>query len=237
MKHNVVFKTVKMKNFGSFSNQETIVTLNSHKTTLIVGNNQDEGGSSGSGKSTIMNAIVYALYDKLPIKITKDQLINRINKGVKTTAMVVTLELTINDDEYIITRSRGSSNTTIIKKNGVDVTCANLTLANAYIEQLIGISYEMFVQVIMFNNSTTSFLDLELSSQRALIEELLKLTMLGKKAEVLKKEISAIEQAIKIEEAIKNETNKTIISLLIKLLMLNVNVIIGITIKNNQFIN
>ena len=210
MKHNVVFKTVKMKNFGSFSNQETIVTLNSHKTTLIVGNNQDEGGSSGSGKSTIMNAIVYALYDKLPIKITKDQLINRINKGVKTTAMVVTLELTINDDEYIITRSRGSSNTTIIKKNGVDVTCANLTLANAYIEQLIGISYEMFVQVIMFNNSTTSFLDLELSSQRALIEELLKLTMLGKKAEVLKKEISAIEQAIKVEEAIKNETNKTI---------------------------
>lgn len=211
MKHNVVFKTVKMKNFGSFSNQETIVTLNSHKTTLIVGNNQDEGGSSGSGKSTIMNAIVYALYDKLPIKITKDQLINRINKGVKTTAMVVTLELTINDDEYIITRSRGSSNTTIIKKNGVDVTCANLTLANAYIEQLIGISYEMFVQVIMFNNSTTPFLDLELSSQRALIEELLKLTMLGKKAEVLKKEISAIEQAIKVEEAIKNETSKTII--------------------------
>jgi len=200
----VVFKTLSFRNFLSFSNVLTTINLDRKGSTLIIGENLDEGGSSGSGKSSIVNALSYVLYDKIPTGVSKDKLINNTN-GSKKVLMEVILTLSIGTDQYKIHRCRGASNEVHLYQNDKDITPDSITNVNLAIEDLIGFSYELFSQVIVFNNNSTPFLDLRLSDQRNLIEELMKIIMLSRNAEVLKKEIGETDSKIKISEALLNQ--------------------------------
>lgn len=202
----VKFLSVSLRNFLSYGNAITKFDLGSPGTTLIVGKNldSDTDGNSGNGcgKSTLINALSYALFDK-PVSdnITKDNLINNINKK----NLQVVVEFTVGEDLYTVTRARKNKGinagaTCVITKNGVNVTPANT--ANEFIEEILGISYELFVRAVVFSASHTPFLDLPSRShykanQTDIIEELFGLTTLSRKAEELKEIIKDTEASLK----------------------------------------
>jgi len=207
----IVFKTVKLKNFLSFSNVETVVELDGSGTTLIIGENLDNGGSSGAGKSTLINAISYCLYDKIPAGVSKDKLINRTNDK-KITKMEVELTFTKGVDTYKIRRWRGGETGVQFLMNDKDITPASVNRGedslNSKIEDILGFSYNLFSQIILFNGSSVPFLDLSVSAQRALIEELFRITMLSRKAVALKKDIVELEKSISMQKLLIDQQKK-----------------------------
>lgn len=188
----------------SYGNNVTTVQLDNTGTTLIVGEDLDNTsngqGANGVGKSTIINAVTYAMYDKPISNISKDNLVNNINKK----HMEVTVTFTApNGKMYAVKRTRktkagAAGNAVYIYEEGKDVTPDSSANANLYIERLVGIPYELFVRIVVFSASHTPFLDLPTTShyaanQRDIIEELFGLTMLTTKAEQLKEIIKDTE--------------------------------------------
>jgi DNA repair exonuclease SbcCD ATPase subunit len=196
---SIELKSVNFRNFMSFGNASIEISLDSEGTTHITGKNLDKGGSSGSGKTSIINAICYALYDKTPNNIGKERLINTTNNA-KNTLMEVILAFTKDEDEYKIRRTRGETSSITIYKNDKDVTPDSVMNTNRMIEEIIGISYELFNRVVLFSGNARPFLDLPVHEQRQLIEELLKITMLSQKAIVLKEDIKTSEKDIEISK-------------------------------------
>lgn len=210
----IEFSLLSLRNFLSYGNNTTIFDLRRPGTTLIVGENLDNTsdgqGANGVGKSTIVNAITYALYDKPVSDISKDNLVNNINNK----NMEVTLEY-VGDDgvQYKIHRFRkmkagAEGNGVHFYKNGKDVTLDSVVATNAEIEKTIGIPYELFVRIIVFSASHNPFLSLKTDEQKSIIEELFGLTAISQKAELLKKQIKDTEgrisiQRVKIESAEK----------------------------------
>jgi len=217
----IIFKTIKLKNFMSFGNLWTEIELEKSGTTFINGENLDDGGSSGAGKSTLINAISYCLYDKIPSSVSKDRLINRTNDK-KITQMEVHLTFTKGQDVYQVRRWRGGATGCQLLLNDLDVTPASVNRGedsfNAKIEDVLGFSYNLFSQIILFNGNSLPFLDLSVSAQRGLIEELFRITMLSRKAVALKKLISDLEKTISIQKLLiqqqqkQNEIHKTHVS-------------------------
>jgi DNA repair exonuclease SbcCD ATPase subunit len=206
----IEFQSIKFKNFLSFGNVETEVSLTSKKVTLLMGENLDEGGSSGSGKSTLISAISYALYDKVPSKISKDKLINRNNDDKKNVLMEVELTFKKDNDIYIVKRTRGSSVSMSLKKNGDDITAAVSAAFNEEIVKLVGLSYDLFCTLVIFRGKSVPFLELPVSRQRSIIEELFKITTLSAKASSLAKEISATKTKVEIEKRLLEQQQNQI---------------------------
>lgn len=197
---SIELQKISFRNFMSFGNDTTEISLATQGTTHIMGKNLDKGGSSGSGKTSIINAICYALYDKTPSNIGKERLINTTNNA-KNTLMEVILEFKKDDtDEYKIRRTRGETSSITIFKNEKDITPDSVVNTNRFIEELVGISYELFNRVVLFSGNARPFLDLPVHEQRQLIEELLKITMLSTKAIVLKEDIKTCEKDIEISK-------------------------------------
>lgn len=202
----IEFSLLSLRNFLSYGNNTTIFDLRRPGTTLIVGENLDNTsdgqGANGVGKSTIVNAIAYALYDKPVSDISKDNLVNNINNK----NMEVTLEY-VGDDgvQYKIHRFRkmkagAEGNGVHFYKNGKDVTPDSVVATNAEIEKTIGIPYELFVRIIVFSASHNPFLNLKTDEQKSIIEELFGLTAISQKAELLKKQIKDTEGRISIQQ-------------------------------------
>lgn len=202
----IEFTMLSMRNFLSYGNNTTVLDLRRPGTTLIVGENLDltsDGvGANGVGKSSIINAIVYAIYDNPVSDISKDNLINNINQK----NMEVTLEF-IGDDgcAYKIHRQRKMKTGTVgnnvyFYKDGVDVTLDSMSATNAEIERVIGIPYRLFVRIIVFSASNSPFLSLKTEEQKHIIEELFGLTAITEKADVLKKHIKDTEHTIAIQQ-------------------------------------
>ncbi len=201
------FEEVSFRNFLSFGNKLSTFKLDSAGTTLIVGRNLDNPNSvssNGSGKTTILQAISYALYNKSLSGISKERLINRTNDK-RDTLMEVILKFTVNADEYTVRRYRGESYGAQIIKNGEDITPDSVSNIDAKIEEIIGISFELFTKIIVFTGSATSFLELPVAHQRNLIEELFKITALTKKATKLKEQIKDTETEISVANAMINQ--------------------------------
>lgn len=199
-----------LRNFMSYGNNVTTVDLRRPGAILIVGENLDDTtngiGANGVGKSTLINALAYVLYDKPISKISKDNLVNNINGK----HMEVTVTFTLGDgNKYYIRRARkmkvgAAGNTVSLFINGEDRSQGANT--NAAILKLIGIPYEMFVRGVVFSATHTPFLDLPTShptspNQKSFIEELFSLTVLTEKAELLKKQIKDNEASLAIKKS------------------------------------
>lgn len=202
----IEFSLLSLRNFLSYGNNTTIFDLRRPGTTLIVGENLDNtsdgSGANGVGKTTIVNAIAYALYDKPVSDISKDNLVNNINNK----NMEVTLEY-VGDDgiQYKIHRFRkmkagAEGNGVHFYKGGKDITPDSVAATNAEIEKTIGIPYELFVRIIVFSASHNPFLSLKTEEQKSIIEELFGLTAISQKAELLKKQIKDTEGRISIQQ-------------------------------------
>lgn len=199
------FHKLSLRNFLSYGNNLTIIELDNPGTTLIVGENLDSTshgvGANGVGKTTIINAITYALYDKPISDISKDKLVNNINEK----NMEVSIEFSIDDTEYMIKRTRkmkagAAGNNVYLYINGEDKTLDSAANTNTKIEEIIGIPYELFVRIVVYFASHKPFLDLPKADQTIIFERLVGLTMLSDKATNLKGLIKEIEMHIQIKK-------------------------------------
>ena len=211
----IQFKLISLRNFLSYGNNTTVIQLERPGTTLIIGEDLDNTtsgvGGNGTGKSSIINALTYAIYDKPVSNISKDNLVNNINKK----HMEVVVEFVANNGKhYTVKRTRkakvgAAGNTVYLYENGKDITPDSASHTNTLIEQIMGIPYELFARIVVFSASHVPFLDLPAKShwqanQTDIIEELFGLTMLSLKANHLKDiiketEIKLDHKKVKIE--------------------------------------
>tara|TARA_B100000902_G_scaffold36868_2_gene44065 strand:- start:480 stop:2255 length:1776 start_codon:yes stop_codon:yes gene_type:complete len=209
---------VTIKNFMSVGNVTQAVRFTDAGLTLVLGNNVDLGGDgsrNGTGKTTIINALSYALYGNALTNIRKDNLINKTNnKG-----MLVTVDFEVNGIEYRIERGRKPNifkfmvNNNEMLEDGTDEGQGEGRLTQQEIERLLGMSHVMFKHIMALNTYTEPFLSMRANDQRDIIEQLLGITMLSEKANVLKEQMKDTKDAIKEEEyRIKGveEANSTI---------------------------
>lgn len=202
MSSTLCFQELCIRNFLSFGNQDTVIDLSRSGTIAIEGQNLDQGGSNGAGKTTLINALCYALYNKPFDAISLQRLINSTNAS-KSTLMEVRLKFERGGNEYEILRTRGETYSINIWRNGEDITPGKgVVECDQLVEEIIGISYELFTKTIIFSGNTVAFLQLPVAQQRHQIEELFNITLLSEKAAVLKDNIKVTEGDLKVQEAI-----------------------------------
>ena len=195
-------KNVSAKNFMSVGNNTQAVNFDNCQLTLVLGHNLDMGGDgsrNGTGKTTIINALSYALYGEALTNIRRDNLINKTNgKG-----MVVTAEFEIEGKEYRIERGR-RPNVLRLFVNGEDALDqeqqGDSRETQKEIEKIIGFPHSMFKHLIALNTYTEPFLAMKNNDQRDMIEQLLGITELSRKADVLKELMKGTRDSIKEEE-------------------------------------
>ena len=186
----------------SVGNVTQAVRFTNNGLTLVLGNNVDLGGDgsrNGTGKTTIINALSYAIYGNALTNIRKDNLINKTNGK----AMLVTLDFVKDGIQYRIERGRKPNVLKYYVNNEnveEDEAQGENRQTQSQIEKLFGMSHDMFKHIVALNTYTEPFLSMRANDQRAIIEQLLGITMLSEKAEVLKEQQRLTRDAIKEEE-------------------------------------
>ena len=201
----IVFKNITIKNFMNVGNVTQALNLNNDGLTLVLGNNLDLGGDgarNGVGKTTIVNALSFALYGDALTTIRKQNLINKTNGK----NMLVTLEFEKNGETFKIERGRSPNvlhfyinNNQVEEKT--DEGQGENRVTQKEIDRLIGMGKEMFKHLVALNTYTQPFLALRANDQREIIEELLGITQLSEKADILKEGIRNTKELIKDEES------------------------------------
>ena len=206
-------KDLTVKNFMSVGNQTQAVDFNKEQLTLVLGENLDQGGDdngsrNGTGKTTIINALSYALYGMALTNIKRNNLINKTNsKG-----MLVTLHFEKDGIDYRIERGRSPNIMKFYINNQeqeqVDESQGDSRKTQEAINTLLGMSHDMFKHVVALNTYTEPFLSMRQNDQRAIIEQLLGITILSEKAEKLKDGIRQTKETI-TQETLKIEAIQT----------------------------
>ena len=202
----MLIKDLTVKNFMSVGNQTQAVDFSNRQLTLVLGENLDQGGDdsgsrNGTGKTTIINALSYALYGQALTNIRRNNLINKTNgKG-----MLVTLNFEKNGTKYKIERGRSPN---VLKffideqeKEITDESQGDSRETQKEIDDLLQMSHEMFKHLVALNTYTEPFLSLKPNDQRAIIEQLLGITILSEKAEQLKVKQKEVRDGIVEETA------------------------------------
>ena len=198
----ITLKDITIKNFMSVGNVTQAVRFTDNGLTLVLGNNLDLGGDgsrNGTGKTTIINALSYAIFGNALTNIRKDNLVNKTNSK----QMLVTLDFEVEGTKYRIERGRKPNVLKYyVNDQNVDEDEAQgeNRQTQAQIEKLFGMSHDMFKHIVALNTYTEPFLSMRSNDQRAIIEQLLGITMLSEKAEVLKEQQRLTRDAIKEEE-------------------------------------
>jgi len=182
--------------------QTQAVNFDNSQLTLVLGHNLDLGGDgsrNGTGKTTIINALSYGLYGEALTSIKRNNLINKTNgKG-----MMVTVDFEIDGVDYRIERGR-SPNILRLFINGVekkdDEAQGDSRETQKDIEKIVGFPHNMFKHIVALNTYTEPFLSMKAADQRDMIEQLLGITDLSAKAEVLKEQLKRTRDEIKEEE-------------------------------------
>ena len=205
-------KDLTVKNFMSVGNQTQAVDFNRENLTLVLGENLDQGGDdsgsrNGTGKTTIINALSYALYGQALTNIKRNNLINKTNsKG-----MLVTLHFEKDNVDYRIERGRSPNVLKFYINNHeqelTDESQGDSRQTQDDINGLLGMSHDMFKHIVALNTYSEPFLSMRANDQRAIIEQLLGITILTEKANSLKEQIKLTKDAI-TEETLKIDAIK-----------------------------
>ena len=218
----IQIKDLTVKNFMSVGNATQAINFDRKDLTLVLGENLDLGGDgsrNGTGKTTIINALSYALYGQALTNIRRDNLINKTNGK----NMLVSLNFSVNGVDYRIERGRKPNTLKFFANNqeqqSEDNAQGDSRETQQVIERILGLGHDMFKHVLALNTYTEPFLSMRANDQRQLIEQLLGITLLSERAESIKEQarrtkddvsqeemrIRAVQQAnTKIEEQIES---------------------------------
>jgi len=191
----IIFKSIKYKNFLSSGNYFTEIALNKSKSTLIVGQN-------GAGKSTMLDAISFALFGKPHRKISKNQLINSINQK----QAVVEVEFSIGKAQFRIVRGI-RPNTFEIWKDGNMINQSSHAMEYQKIleQNILKLNHKSFHQVVVLGSSSfIPFMQLNAGHRRNVIEDLLDINIFSKMNILLRERNSILKENI---SKINNDTN------------------------------
>jgi len=194
----LVFHKIKWKNFLSTGNQWTEVDFEKHNTNLIIGTN-------GAGKSTILDALTFVLFNKPFRKINKPQLVNTTNEK----DCLVEIEFSVNNRDYLVRRGI-KPNIFDIEVNGNPLHKEADDRANQRIleENILKVNYKSFTQIVILGSSTfVPFMQLATSHRREVIEDLLDIRIFSAMNNLIKDKIREKKDQIKSLE-LKKETLK-----------------------------
>jgi len=205
---SINLKELTVKNFMSVGNQTQAVNFAQENLTLVLGENLDQGGDdsgsrNGTGKTTIVNALSYALFGNALTNIKKDNLINKTNNK----NMLVTLSFEKDGIEYRIERGRKPNilqffvNDIAQAEEETDDAQGDVRETQRDLDDLLGMSHDMFKHIVALNTYTEPFLSMRANDQRVIIEQLLGITLLSEKSETLKELIRQTKEKILLETA------------------------------------
>jgi DNA repair exonuclease SbcCD ATPase subunit len=196
-------KNLTVKNFMSVGNATQAIDFDRKDLTLVLGENLDLGGDgsrNGTGKTTIINALSYALYGTALSNIRKDNLVNKTNGK----NMLVSLDFGVGGKNYRIERGRKPNVLRFFVDNEeqaiTDNSQGDSRETQENIEQLLGLSHDMFRHILALNTYTEPFLSLKANDQRTIIEQLLGITQLSERADRIKELNKQTKDAIQQEE-------------------------------------
>jgi DNA repair exonuclease SbcCD ATPase subunit len=199
----IQIKNLTVKNFMSVGNATQGVNFDRNDLTLVLGENLDLGGDgsrNGTGKTTIINALSYALYGTALSNIRKDNLVNKTNGK----NMLVSLDFAVRGQEYRIERGRKPNVLKFYvnhKEQAItDDAQGDSRETQDAIEHTLGLSHDMFKHILALNTYTEPFLSLKANEQRTLIEQLLGITLLSERADRIKELNKATKDGIQQEE-------------------------------------
>ena len=173
----IVFETLRWKNFLSTGDQWTEIQLNESPSTLIVGTN-------GAGKSTMLDALCFALFNKPFRKINRGQLVNSINEK----SLKVEVIFSIGKDEYRVFRGVKPNLFEVYKNNKMVDQDAATKDTQKYLEQsILKLNFKSFTQVVILGSSTfVPFMQLGATVRREVIEDLLDIKIFSYMNTILK---------------------------------------------------
>ena len=199
----IKLKNLTLKNFMSIGNATQAVNFDRQDLTLVLGENLDLGGDgsrNGTGKTSLINALSYSLYGQALSNIRKDNLVNRTNGK----NMLVSLEFSVGGQEYKIERGRKPN---VLKfyvndreQESQDNSQGDSRETQGAIEDILGMSHDMFQHIIALNTYTAPFLSLKSNEQRTIIEQLLGITLLSERADRIKELNRETKDSISQEE-------------------------------------
>ena len=173
----IVFEKIKWKNFLSTGDQWSEIEFTESSSTLIIGQN-------GAGKSTVLDALCFALFNKPFRKIKRGQLVNSINE--KSTK--VELDFSIGKDEYRIFRGIKPNVFELYHNNKLIDQDAAVKDTQKYLEQtILKLNFKSFTQVVILGSSTfVPFMQLSAPHRREVIEDLLDINIFSNMNQLLK---------------------------------------------------
>ena len=202
----LTIKELTVKNFMSVGNATQSINFANKNLVLVIGENLDLGGDdagarNGTGKTTIINALSYVFYGEALTNIRRDNLVNKTNEK----GMLVSVKFVKNNVEYTIERGRKPG---IFKFYANDIE-QNMDSNEAQgenretqqeINKLVGMTLAMFKNIIALNTYTLPFLATKQAEQREIIEQLLGITLLSQKSDLLKEKMKATKTEVTEEK-------------------------------------
>ena len=199
----IQIKNLTVRNFMSVGNTTQAIDFDRSDLTLVLGENLDMGGDgsrNGTGKTTIINALSYALYGQALSNIRKDNLVNKTNAK----HMLVSLDFSVGGQNYRIERGRKPN---VLKfyvndehQAAQDEAQGDSRETQEAVERVLGMSHDMFQHIVALNTYTPPFLSLKANEQRTIIEQLLGITLLSERADRIKELNRQTKDSIQSEE-------------------------------------
>jgi len=193
------FQSITLRNFWSFGNAPTTVPLNEELTALIIGENRDKGDAgeskNGAGKTALLQAVVWTLFGEGLDRIKQDNFINFTNKKNMECRLIFSTATHV----YEVVRGR-KPNKVEVYQDGKECTKDSANNTDALIQDIIGMTFDIFINTCLLYPHTSPFMAMKGSEQRDFMEELLALNMLTQRADSLKSRAKDNRTDIKMEE-------------------------------------
>jgi len=196
----IKFKKIKWKNFLSTGDQWTEINFQKSNTTLII-------GSNGAGKSTVLDALTFVLFNKPFRKITKSQLVNTVNEK----DCRIEIDFSVGTREYRVVRGIKPSIFEIWVGDNMLNQSAAANDQQKYLESnILKLNYKSFTQIVVLGSSSfIPFMQLSAPNRREVIEDLLDIRIFSAMNSVVKDKLRHLRDNIKILELRKeNLTDK-----------------------------
>ena len=202
----LTIKELTVKNFMSVGNQAQAIDFSNKSLVLVIGENMDLGGDdagarNGTGKTTIINALSYVFYGEALTNIRRDNLVNKTNEK----GMLVSVKFIKNGVTYTIERGRKPQifrfyANDIEQKSDSNEAQGENRETQVEINKLLGMTHAMFKNIVALNTYTQPFLSTKQAEQREIIEQLLGITLLSQKADLLREKQKATKQLLTEEK-------------------------------------